>query len=198
MQEESRSKKNIDILGIDSIRLNGQVIKDLPIAELASAIPQLPLARDTERQNAIEAILARYPKQTLSSISGRIKEAQKNIERISKLREEQHEMINTYKHIKNMCKVRDKELSFYPDGPERAEKIREWNITLANANTAAYIVYENADGFDEQIKQCEDTIKKAEDVLERERADIRNMEKLSGQIIARDVELKRLGVVKQK
>jgi hypothetical protein len=198
MTDKPKSKSNIDIIGVGSIRLNGQLIEDLPIAERAAALPQLPLAHDAERQNNIEAVLARYPKQKIEAISARIKEAQDNIDRISNMRAAQQEMINNYNHIKNMCKLRDKELSFYPDeGDERNEKIREWNIQLANANTAAYMVYEDASKFDEQIAQCEDAILKAEDVLERERNDIRNMEKLSGQIIARDVELKRLGVVKK-
>lgn len=193
------SKSNIDIIGVDSIRLNGQVISDLPLAERAHALQQLPLAHDAERQNEIQAVLARYPKQNIEAIQAKINEAQENITRISKMLSDQRDMINNYNHIKNMVKLRDKELSFYPDdGPERDEKIREWNMQLANANTVAYIVYDDLSKFDEQIKQSEEAIEKAEHVIERERNDIRNMEKLSGQIIARDVELKRLGVVKKK
>lgn len=197
--KSSSSKKNIDILGVDSIRLNGQVVSELPLAERANAIPQLPLAYDAERKSAIESVMARYPRQSIESIQARIKEAQDNIIRVSKMLSDQREVINNYNHIKNMCKLRDKELSFYPDeGPERNAKIREWNIQLAGANTDAYMVYDDISKFDEQIKQSEDSMVKAEDVIERERNDIRNMEKLSGQIIARDVELKRLGVIKKK
>ena len=195
----SGTTSSIDVIGVDSIRLNGQVIADLPLAERAHALQQLPLAHDAERQNQIESVLARYPRQELEAIQARVREAQDNITRVTKMLSDQRDMINTYNHIKNMCKLRDKELSFYPDeGQERSDKIREWNIQLANANTAAYIVYEDGSKFDEQIKQCEEAIEQAEDVIERERNDIRNMEKLSGQIIARDVELKRLGVVKKR
>ena len=180
-QKVSKARSNIDVIGVNSIRLNGQRVEELPLAERASALQQLPLAYDAERQSEIESVLARYPKQDIAAIQARIQEAQDNIHRITKMLGNQRDMINNYNHIKNMCKLRDKELSFYPeDGPERNEKIREWNIQLANANTSAYMVYDDMIKFDEQIEQCEDSIKKAEDVIERERNDIRMMEKLCG------------------
>lgn len=191
-------KSNIGQVGPESIRLNGALISELPIAERVNASQQIPLAYDDERKNKIESILNSYPKQDLSYISGVIREAKSNIERITKLRSEQFQMINDYKNIVSMCRIRDKELSLYPDEPERSEKIREWNVTLAGANTAAYIVYEDTEPFQKQIEQCEETIQKADDVLEKERDDIASYERLSGQIIARDMELKKLGVIKKK
>ena len=193
-----KNTSNKGQLGVDSIRLNGTLISELPIAERVNAASQIPLAEDTERQNQIEAVLARYPKQELPALQARIKEARDNIERITKMRSNQDAMIQDYTNKINLCRIRDKEVSLYPDEPERSEKIREWNILLANANTAAYMVFENLEPFEQQIEQCKDAILEAERVIEREREDISKMEKLSGQIIARDIELRRLGVHKDR
>ena len=199
-EAKGNSRSNINVIGVDSIRINGSIISQLPLAESINAANQIPLARDDERQNAIAAIISSYPTQKVSAISARIREAQSNIKRISTMRDTQQTMINDYTITVRMCGVRDKELSMlYPDeGEERSAKIREWNMTLANADTAAYIVYDNMEAFQNQIHQCEAAIEKAEMVIEREREDISGMEKLSGQIVARDIELRRLGVVQEK
>jgi hypothetical protein len=193
LSESSKGKT-----GVESIRLNGTIISRLPIAEAVNAAAQMPLAYDDERKNDIQAVLKRYPTQETVHIQSRIKEAMDNIQRISKMRTDQQVMINEYSNIVNMCKIREKELSFYPEGEERKDKIREWNVTLANANTAAYMVYEDVAPFELQIDQCKDAMVKADEVLERERDDIRNMEQLVGELKARDNELKRLGVYRGK
>jgi chromosome segregation ATPase len=194
LSESSKGKT-----GVESIRLNGTIISRLPIAEAVNAAAQIPLAKDAEKQNEIEAVLSRYPKQDSGYIQSRIKESTENIARITKMRSDQQVMINEYSNIVNMCKIRAKELSFYPDdNEERKAKIREWNMTLANANTAAYMVYEDIEPFELQIEQCKDAIVKADQVLERERDDIRTMEQLIGELKARDSELKRLGVYRGK
>jgi chromosome segregation ATPase len=192
------SESNKNKTGVESIRLNGTLISRLPIAEAVNAAGQIPLALDAERQNNIEAVLKRYPSQSTAHIQSRIMEATQNITRITQMRKDQQTMIGDYASIVNMCKIREKELSFYPDGEERKDKIREWNLTLANANTAAYMVYEDIGPFELQIAQCEDAIVKADQVLERERDDIRSMEQLIGELKARDNELKRLGVHRGK
>ena len=195
-------RSNIGIVGTDSIRVNGVLISELPMAERQNAASQIPIARDIERQNKIQAIYASYPKHRVSYVTSKINEARDNIKRISEMRAREERLIEDYERIINMCNVRDKELVLHPlneDGtstPERDECIRRWNqiLTGAEKSTAAYIVYEDLTKFREQIQQCRESMARADEVIARENDDISMMERLNGQIISRDIELRRLGV----
>lgn len=102
---------NIGQVGIESIRLNGQEIKDLPIGESARAKAALPEAIEVDKENRRNNIRAQFPKQNVGYLKGRITEANDNIVRMRTTRGASEKLINEYTALISMCEFRDKELA---------------------------------------------------------------------------------------
>ena len=71
--------------GLESIRLNGMKIDNLPIAEGAHTKAQWADIQEADKQNTITNIRAKYPTQTVAWVTGAIREAEDTINRVRNL-----------------------------------------------------------------------------------------------------------------
>lgn len=170
---------NIGKTGVDSIRLGGRAVDELPIAEAAITKQQLPGVFEADRQNRVTNIKAKYPKQTVAWIDGAISECNDTIKNIRGLKGSQQKMIDDYTGFISLCKHRDKELKILTDPKEIAQLKRKF---------PPY----NVKAMRRQIKQCKEAIERADGVVDKEHASISELNELRVQCVKRDEELKAL------
>lgn len=187
-----KATSNIGQTGVKSIRLNGMKVEDLPIGEAARVQPQMELARDTERQNKAEGIIAKYPTQRVDYLEGRIREAKTNQENMARLAQVEQGRIQEYQGHIEMCKHRDREVA-------RLEKSRGTPGTTSEGIDDAikalkrqfpYVI----DRLEAQIEISNESIERFNEVVRRESHDIEEMGQVLGLAKQRDLELKNLGV----
>ena len=181
-----KATTNVGNIGPDSIRVGGMKIQDLPIAEMAQASSQIPLAEDTDRQNKINDIIAGAPKQRVSYLEGRIAECNANVIRIKGMRGQQQQMISEYTAQIGLCKFRDKEIEdISEDDPERDVLIKDLNKRFPPYNVAA---------MEQQIVQSTEAMERADDVVAQEYTSVAELREYLVLCQARDVKLRALGV----
>lgn len=176
---------NIGINGVPSIRLGGSSIENLPIAEAFGVKEQIPISIETERQNKIGNIKARYPKANVAWIESRIKECLENIEKIQNFRSKQMVSISDYTSQLAMCKYREGEIEqIVDDDPDRAIKIRDLKKRFPPYDVEAMKI---------QIVQFEEGCQRCDSVIKQEHDSIAELSEVLGRCKQRDLEIKRLG-----
>jgi len=176
---------NIGGSGVESIRIGGMKIADLPIAEHHSAKTQIPLAEDTERQNKINDVIVSSPKQRVDYLESRIIECQQNITRVGEMKLQQQAIISDYNSQISLCKFRDKEIEkIAEDDSERDSKIKELFKQFP-----PYKV----DAMEQQIVQSAEAIERAEDVIAQEYDSIAELREVLALCQQRDTTLRSLG-----
>lgn len=180
--------------GVDSIRLRGQRIEELPLGLGNEAKEQLPGVIKAERLNNIATVVAKYPSQRIDYITSRINECRENITRIHKLRGDQEKMISEYSGHIAMCKHRDKEI----DKLENATDGRLMQLSMdeiaaeIKALRKQFPPY-NVAAMEQQIVQCREAIERTEVVITRENDSITEFSEVHALCKVRDLELKALG-----
>lgn len=176
-------KDNIGVTGIDSLRLGGMSIDELPIAEAAITKQQMSSFLKSDKENKVEAIRAKYPKQTIPWIDGAIRECEANIKRIRDLISDQNKMINDYSAQIGLCQHRDK-LIRKLDKEEDKELIKDLNKQFPPYNVEA---------MQQQIRQCRESIVLSNEVIDKEHDSITELKSLRVKCEQRDRELKAYG-----
>ena len=177
------NSQNIGEIGIQSIRIGGMKIADLPIAEQHYARKELPLAIDTQRQNKIDNVLAGYPTQKCAYLRNRITECEDNARRITASVSQQKEMLGEYSGLLSMCKQRDKKL-------QGLDEEKDWEqIAKLKKQFPPY----DLEALASQIKQCTDALERADEVIAAEYASIAEVRGVLQLCEKRDAELKDLG-----
>lgn len=171
---------NIGETGVESIRLKGMRISELPIAENALARPQLPLAEDVQRKNGINNILAGAPKQSVAYLKSRTVECQQNIERISALKAREGDLISEYSGLIRLCEMRDTEL-------EKLESPQE--IADLKKRFPPYDI----DRMKQQIVQSTESIARSDVVIAKEHDGIAELREVMALCKKRDSDLRNLG-----
>jgi hypothetical protein len=171
-------------LGIDSIRLGGMAIDELPIAEGAITAAQMPAVREADRKNTVENIRAAYPKQSCAWVRGAIRECESTIKNVRGLKEDQQKMIDEYSGHISLCHFRDSEIERL-DPEKDADEIKRLKIKFPPYNVKA---------MKQQITQCKEAIVRADIVIDKEHADISKLKELLTKCQQRDAELKKHGV----
>ena len=97
--------------GVESIRIKGRAIEDLPLGQGNEAKAQLPYVIEQERLNNIEGVIAKYPTHRIDYLLGVIKECEENKTRMRKTITELNTMTSNYKGQIKMCEHRDKQLA---------------------------------------------------------------------------------------
>ena len=179
------SSSNIGQVGVESIRLNGMKVEDLPIGEAARVQPQIELARDTERQNKIANVIAKYPTQRVDYLEGRIREAKQNQENMAKLAQTEQQRIQEYQGHIEMCKHRDREVARL----EQSKQLGADAEIKALQRQFPYVI----ERLEAQIEISKESIDRFNEVVRRESSDIDEMGQVLGLCKQRDLELKNLG-----
>lgn len=179
----SKTSSNIGQTGVESIRLNGMKVEDLPIAESARVQPQIAAAEETERRNKAEAVIKRYPTQRVDYLEGRIRECRKSMEGMHKLMLTEQERIQQYQGHVEMCKHRDRMLAKL-DPDRDADEIKALKIQFP------YVI----DRLEEQIRISNESIERFQQVVRRETNDIEELNQTLSLCRQRDKELEALGM----
>lgn len=181
---------NIGETGVKSIRLKGQRIEDLPLGTGNEALSQLELARETERLNQIATINAEYPAQRVDWLASRINEAEKNKQRMNKLRTDTLERIQQYEGLIMQCDVRDKLLEeLEVDMPDltldRYKEKRKAILTQWGRW--------DLDALRQQVEQDKEALVRLEDVIKQEDESIKQVSETIALCRERDRKLAALG-----
>jgi hypothetical protein len=181
---------NVGQLGEESIRIGGRKIEDLPLAEGTHARPQLTVVRAVEKRNKIANIIARYPDQTVAYLKSRIVEAEKNIVRVTKVEANETKLVDDYKGHISLCNYRDKEIARITADQTLSLEEHTKQVKALYKQFPAYQI----DAMETQIKQSQKSVERVKDVIDKEHHTIREFTEVMGLCMARDLELKAIGV----
>lgn len=184
-QDVPNDNSNIGKTGVDSIRLGGMKIDNLPIREGAVTAEQMPQKWQEEKENKIEAIRAKYPKQSAAWVHGATRECEATITNVRKLKDDQNVMITDYSGHISLCAFRDTELARL-DADKDKDEIKSLKLRFPPYDVKA---------MKTQIRLCKEAIVRSDIVIDKEHNDISRFKELLTQIHQRDRELKELGVI---
>ena len=180
--------------GVDSIRIKGQRIEELPLGTGNQAKEQLPMAIEQERLNAIETINAEYPKQRIDYLISRIKECEENKDRILKTMGQLNTMTSEYKGHITMCRHRDDEIYKLEKGHGSngiTTEVRDNGIKALRKQFPPYDV----SALEAQIKQNDEGLERCQQVIAAEDKSIREFTVCLALCRQRDKELAKYGAV---
>jgi hypothetical protein len=184
---QGKETPNIGLTGVESIRLRGMKIDDLPIAEAAKAKAQLAAAEEDERQSKIDDIKARYPTQGVEYLASRIVEARQNI---AKFQQERTRIVRDQEEYRMLLR----------DTKKRDEKIEEAKSQLSGDALDEKIKVLTKEfgpwqrqGLETQLEQFGESIQRFEATIQREQELVDELTELLGQCRSRDKELARVG-----
>lgn len=181
-----KTTTNIGTCGPNSIRVGGMKIQDLPMAELASAVSQIPIVEDTDRQNKVNDVVAGAPKQRVPYLKSRVVECEANIVRIGGMKQQQQQMISEYTAQIGLCKFRDKEIErLDEDDPEYKTLVKDLFKRFPPYKVSA---------MEQQIVQSTEAMERADDVVAQEYTSIAELREYLVLCESRDIKLRALGV----
>lgn len=175
---------NIGILGVDSIRLGGMPVDNLPIREGALTAAQMPAIREADKKNTVENIIAKYPKQSVAWVRGAIRECEVTIKNVRGLKDDQNKMITDYSGHISLCRFRDSEVERL-DAVKDADEIKSLKLRFPPYDVKA---------MKTQIRLCKEAIVRSDIVIDKEHNDISRFNALITECLKRDNELRVLGV----
>lgn len=176
-----KKSSNVGENGIESIRLDGMKIQDLPIGLGNEAKEGLSDFIKTDKKNKIESIKAKYPKQDAEYLKASIKECNLNIERIKNFKSDLKNKISEYRQLIKDCDYRENQLNKYDENnPEDSEKMKELRLK--------YPPYD-VDALNKQIEQFEEGIDRSDKVIEDEYTSISEIREVLVLVEQRDREL---------
>jgi hypothetical protein len=180
--------------GVESIRIKGRKIEDLPLGQGNEAKAQLPAAIETERLDNIAGINAKYPALRIDYIDSRVSECEQNITRIQGTMTQQATMISEYEgHIK-MSDYRDKEIVKLEDKFMLDEITDETLKAEKKALFKRFLPF-SIPAMEQQIVQCNEAIERCNDVIKKEHESIAEFTEARALCKQRDIELAQYGAV---
>ena len=169
------SESNIGQTGVESIRLRGQKVEDLPLGTGNQALSELELARETERLVAIAEINKQYPSQRVDYLVARINECEENKNRMKALRTDILTRQQQYRDLVTRCDVRDRMLADHEKArsevseeyweKRRREILKDWGRW-------------DVDELHNQIKLDDESLERVEGVIGQEDDSIKEFTKV--------------------
>ena len=180
--------------GVDSIRIRGKRIEELPLGTGNEAKAQLPLAIEQERLNAIATVNAEFPTHRIDYLVSRINECEENKDRMHKTIEQLSTMSSEYKGQIKMCEHRDKEITKLTIDHEASMMRKDEFDAAKKALFKQYPPY-NVEAMETQIVQNGEGIGRCREVIKAEDASIKEFTEVLTLCRQRDKELTKLGAV---
>jgi len=175
--------------GVESIRIKGQKIDDLPLGLGNQAKAQLPMAIEQERLNAIHTVNAEYPTHRIDYLVSRINECNENKTRMNQTIDAQNTMISDYTGQISMCKHRDREIEkLYADKTMPVERL-DFEIKALKKQFPPYDVA----AMEQQIVQCREAIERCNKVKQQEDDSVAEFSGVVALCKERDKKLAQLG-----
>lgn len=174
--------KNIGKEGLDSLRINGSKLDNLPLGQGEKAKLGLVDFLKTDKETKENNIRAKYPKASVEYIEGVLKELKHNIERVKDMKSGMKNKIAEYRMLITQGQIRDSQIKLFDkENPEHNQKIKELMKQFPPYNIQA---------LEDQISQFELSIDRCNDVIESEYASIAEFTKNLALVQQRDLELK--------
>ena len=188
--------------GVDSIRIRGKRVDELPLGTGNEAKAQMPLAIEQERLNAIATVNAEFPTHRIDYLVSRVKECEENKDRMHKTIEQLSTMTSEYRGQIKMCEHRDKEVAKL-DIALLDKEVANGTLTeqdLEQHTTAAKALFKQCPPYDvaameQQIVQNGEGIERCKAVIVEEDKSIREFTEVVTLCRQRDKELNKLGAV---
>jgi len=177
MRDSNKGKE-----GLDSLRINGSKLDNLPLGQGEKAKEGLVDFLKTDKETKVNNINAKYPKVSEEYIRGTLKELNTNIKRVKNMKKDLQGNISEYRALITEGRFRDVQIEqLNKDNPEDAEKIKQL--------LKQYPPY-NIQALEEQIEQFEQSIERCDSVIEQEYKSIAEFTKNLALVQQRDRELK--------
>jgi phage shock protein A len=177
MRDSNKGKE-----GLDSLRINGSKLDNLPLGQGEQARLGLADFLKTDKETKENNIKAKYPKVSEEYINGTIKELRANIKRVREMKSGLKNKIAEYNTLITQGKIRDAQIELLnKDNPEDAKKIRELLKQFPPYNIQA---------LEDQISQFEESIKRCDAVIDQEHDSIAEFNKNLALVQQRDRELR--------
>ena len=180
--------------GVESIRIKGREIQDLPLGQGNEAKAQLPMAIEDERLGAIETVNAEYPTHRIDYLLSRIKECEENKTRMNGTIDQLNTMTSEYTGQIKMCEHRDNEIYKLNKGHGSngiTTQVRDDGIKALKKQYPPYDVA----AMRQQIVQNNEGIERCRKVIEAEDKSIKEFSEVHSLCKVRDKELAKLGAV---
>jgi len=180
--------------GVDSIRIKGQRIDELPLGLGNEAKAQLPEAIKAERLHAIETVNAEYPTHRIDYLVSRIHECEDNKKRMQTTMSQLNTMTSEYDGQIRMCQHRDDEIYKLEKGQGSngiTAQVRDDGIRELKKKFPPYDVK----AMRKQIIQNNEGIERCKAVIVAEDASIKEFSECLALCRQRDKELAKLGAV---
>lgn len=177
MRDSNKGKE-----GLDSLRINGSKLDNLPLGQGEQARLGLADFLKTDKETKENNIRAKYPKASEEYIKATIKELRANIKRVREMKSGLKSKIAEYNTLITQGKIRDAQIELLnKDNPEDAKKIRELLKQFPPYNIQA---------LEDQISQFEESIKRCDAVIDQEHDSIAEFNKNLALVQQRDRELR--------
>lgn len=173
--------RNINKEGLDSLRINGRKLENLPLGQGEKAMQGLPAFLKTDKETKENNVKAKYPKVSQDYCRAAMKETNDNIKRIKGMKAGLKVKITEYSQLIKDSYKRDAEIeSCKVQSPDDAQKIKDL--------MKQYPPY-NLEALETQIKQFEESIERCNSVIEQEFASIAEITRVLALVQQRDLEL---------
>lgn len=168
--------------GLDSLRINGTKLDNLPLGQGEIAKAGLADFIATDRETKENNIRAKYPNVTEDYIVGTLRELNLNVKRVKSLKKELKNNIDEYSILITQAQIREAQMeSLNSENPEDAKKIKEL--------LKKYPPYD-LDSLRSQVVKFEESIDRCNDVIEQEYESIAEFTKNLALIQQRDREIR--------
>lgn len=177
MRDSNKGKE-----GLDSLRINGSKLDNLPLGQGEKAKEGLVDFLKTDKETKENNIRAKYPKVSEEYIRGILREVNHNIKRAKGLKKDLQGKIAEYRTLITQGQIRDSQIEqLNKENPEDAEKIKQLLKQFPPYNIKA---------LEEQVTQFEQSIERCDSVIEKEYESIAEFTKNLALVQQRDRELK--------
>lgn len=188
---------NIGEVGVESIRINGQKIANLPFGQSQRTAEQIPLALAHEKQQKIADVLARYPRLNRDYVDARIRECRAAIDDFKRVKQETQTKIADFTMLAQQQggeSFTDIEDELYAIGARSDISVEEKKVLIKERRQNVCEYDRNA--LYKQITQFQENIERLDDAIQSENDSITELRVMLGKLDLRDAELKSLGVTK--
>lgn len=174
--------RNIGLKGLESLRIDGMKIGNLPLGQGNEAREGLADFLKTEKETLRNNITAKFPKHKRDFLEAQIKECRGNIKRIKNFKEKLKEDILEYRQLIKNCEYRKSELAKYnKENPDDLEKMKEIRLKYPPYDEVA---------LEQQIVQFEEAIERCNDVIEQDYESINEIQQILVLVEQKERELK--------
>ena len=153
---------NIGKTGVDSLRVDGMQIGNLPLGQGNEAKEGLAEFLKSDRETKRSNIVAKFPKHNVKFLQSRIKECEGNIKKIKNFKQDLKQKISEYRLLIKEVALADQQIKEL-DPEEHKEQIKKIRRKTPPYNIEA--LNQQIEQFEEAIERCDSTIEKDYDSI---------------------------------